>query len=81
MAMTAAPTTRRGRPSAATLTVRLLAARERNDLLRLELRAAGQEMRAAGLVLEHALHNGPDDHAIQRTAASLVVRGEGYARR
>ena len=54
--------------------------REQNADLKLELRAAGQEMRLAGAAILAALHNGPDDVVIHRTAARLMVRGTGYAR-
>lgn len=61
---------------AATVTVR---ATELDDL-RMEIRAAGQEMRAAGLRVQYAIHTDRDDLALQ-TAASLIVRGTGYSAR
>lgn len=57
---------KRGRPSA-------------SDDLRLELRAAGQEMRAAGYAIQYADRVGRRD-LIHHTAAQLVSRGERYAR-
>lgn len=57
---------KRGRPSAA-------------DDLRLEVRALGQEMRAAGYAIQYAERVGRRD-LIHHTAAQLVSRGERYAR-
>lgn len=57
---------KRGRPSA-------------SDDLRLELRAAGQEMRAAGFAIQYADRVSRRD-LILHTAAQLVSRGERYAR-
>jgi hypothetical protein len=72
-------TIRRGRPSASDLTRRLLAERTAADELRLELRAAGHDMRAAGHALQYADRVGRRDLTLH-TAASLIVRGERYAR-
>jgi hypothetical protein len=66
MAITAAPPARRGRPSQV-------------DDLRLELRAAGQDMRAAGHALLYADRVGRRDLTLH-TAAQLISRGERYAR-
>lgn len=45
--------------------------------LRMELRAAGQEMRAAGIAIQYADRVGRRD-LVLHTAGQLVVRGEGY---
>jgi hypothetical protein len=45
----------------------------------MELRAAGQEMRAAGFAIQYAERVGRRD-LISHTAAQLVSRGERYAR-
>lgn len=73
--MNAIATTRGRRGVAATVTVRQS---ELNDL-ELELRAAGQEMRAAGFAIQYAERVGRRD-LIHHTAAQLVSRGERYAR-
>lgn len=63
---TATAPAKRGRPSAA-------------DDLRLELRAAGLDMRAAGHHLLYADRTGRRDLTLH-TAAQLISRGERYAR-
>lgn len=72
MGAVAAPprATGRGRQSAAVEAER--------DLV-LELRAAGQEMRSAGFAIQYADRAGRRD-LILHAAASLISRGERYAR-
>lgn len=69
----------RGRPTVGSLSASLERARDVNANLRLELRAAGQEMRAAGHQLLYADRVGRRDLTLH-TAAQLICRGERYAR-
>lgn len=51
-----------------------------DESLRMELSAAGQEMRAAGIALQYADRAGRRD-LVLHTAGQLVTRGEGYMKR
>jgi hypothetical protein len=66
------------RAPTALLRVRKPDRRTETDDLRMELRAAGQEMVAAGLRIEYAIHADRSDVALH-VAARLRVLGDGYA--